>query len=129
MLALSVFGLVASVLVGTVAAAPVDSAAPAVKMGATLVRREVVGFQGCDANNYGTCTTFLAEENNCYGLLGLTRKLSSVKVLTPNFQCFIWDQANCSGNRGGPIRIDNPHPSLGDYNWNDRAVTFACYRV
>ncbi|KAH8838764.1 hypothetical protein MCOR27_009772 [Pyricularia oryzae] len=129
MLALSVFGLVASALIGTVAAAPVDSAAPAVEMEASLARREVVRFQGCDANNYGTCTTFLPEENRCSSLLGLVRKLSSVKVLTPNFQCFIWDKADCTGNRGGPIRIDNPHPNLGDYNWNDKAVAFACYRL
>lgn len=65
MLALSVFGLVASALIGTVAAAPVDSAAPAAEMEASLARREVVRFQGCDANNYGTCTTFLPEENRC----------------------------------------------------------------
>ncbi|TLS22683.1 uncharacterized protein PpBr36_06765 [Pyricularia pennisetigena] len=121
----NVFGLVASVFIGTAAAAPVDST----EAGAALVRREQVGFQACDNNNFGSCTTFVPEENSCSGLGGLTRRVSSIKVLTPGFQCFIWDGNNCNGNRGGPIRIDNPHPNLGDYNWNDRAATFACYRL
>ncbi|TFK98766.1 hypothetical protein BDV98DRAFT_595428 [Pterulicium gracile] len=133
MFTISRFILAVAVLAGTVFATPTPETSllsAQVNNGTTdgdFAPLATVQFEPCKDNNFNNCQLFTINSDQCYNVAsGWNDVISSIRVLSRGYSCYIYSDFNCSGIRGGPIRIDNPHPNLSMYGWNDITSSYIC---
>ncbi|KAK3991532.1 hypothetical protein QBC44DRAFT_367993 [Cladorrhinum sp. PSN332] len=96
--------------------------------GSEIAARQAAGqVRACWDINWVGCENWATSLNTCYNLWGhWDGQISSMRT-GPNMWCYIFEDHNCQGTRGGPITNDNRHNDLRAYTWNDRTSSFICY--